>query len=333
MEADMPFVVDIRLAGIESENLYAPPFGFRGLRGPITLGESKNGLEAFPAEKPSFQIEISNCRATMMIKHHHNVVICFLALLALATGCQGLKNGDLHQVQTTSAKSRVGNVYLIRGLIGVFSTGMDTLSDQLAAAGIQTHVYQDAQWDYLGQQLTETYKGKTANSEPLVLIGHSYGADDVVRVARKLDEAGIPVDLMITVDATVPPNVPKNVKLCYNYFQSTSTDFIPMFRGIPLTPDKDANLKIVNIDLRKERTDLLEPNTNHINIDKNLKLHAVLVNHVEEVCVTRQTWAARHGMPASQPTMSGSRAAHASYDDALSQRVQAKSESTSGKAN
>src|SRR5215510_4773810 len=172
-----------------------------------------------------------------MLSRYQQCAVFIFCLLGLATGCQGLKNGDLQQVQTTSTQPRVGNVYLIRGLIGVFSTGMDTLSDQLTAQGIQTHVYQDAQWDYLGQELVKTYKGKTQNSEPLVLVGHSYGADDVVRVSRMLDAAGIPVDLLITVDATVPPNVPKNVKLCYNYFQSTSTDFIPMFRGIPLTPD------------------------------------------------------------------------------------------------
>ena len=58
--------------------------------------------------------------------------------------------------------------------------------------------------------------------------------------------------------------------------ESTSTDFIPLFRGIPLTADKGVNVKIVNIDLRKQRTDLLEPDTNHINIDKNMKLHTVL---------------------------------------------------------
>jgi hypothetical protein len=240
------------------------------------------------------------------MKHLKNTFIVVTALMALATGfgCQGLKNGDMKMVQTTSTAPRAGNVYLVRGLIGVFSTGMDTLGDQLADAGLHTSVYQDAQHSVLAEQLVETYKGKK-DYEPLVLVGHSYGADDVVTIARRLDEAGITVDLLVTVDATTPPKVSKNVKLCYNYFQSTSTDFIPMFRGIPLTPDDDAkNVKIVNIDLRKDRKDLLEPDTNHINIDKNMKLHKVLVDHVLEVCPTRQVWVAQHGgaMPATQPT-------------------------------
>jgi hypothetical protein len=240
------------------------------------------------------------------MKHLKSTFIVATALVGLAAGmgCQGLKNGDMKMVQTTSSDQRAGNVYLVRGLIGVFSTGMDTLGDQLTEAGLRTNVYQDAQRDALAAQLVETYKGKK-DYEPLVLVGHSYGADDVVTIARRLDEAGIAVDLLVTIDATTPPRVSKNVKLCYNYFQSTSTDFIPMFRGIPLTPDDDAkNVKIVNIDLRKDRKDLLEPDTNHINIDKNMKLHKVLVDHVLEVCPTRAVWAAQHGgaMPATQPT-------------------------------
>ena len=71
-------------------------------------------------------------------------------------------------------------------------------------------------------------------------------------------------------------------RLCYNYFQSNATDVIPMFRGIPLHDDEGASVKIVNFDLRKDRKDLLESNTNHINIDKNVKLHAVLGDDVLE---------------------------------------------------
>jgi hypothetical protein len=78
-----------------------------------------------------------------------------------------------------------------------------------------------------------------------------------------------------------------------------------MFRGIPLTPDPDAKgVKIVNVDLRKERKDLLEEHTNHINIDKNMKLHGVLVSHVLEVCPPRNVWlAAHHGAPSTQPAI------------------------------
>jgi hypothetical protein len=241
----------------------------------------------------------------MLFRPYSIVALMTLGALALTTGCssEGLRNGDLNAVQINSAAPRAGNVYLIRGWIGVFSTGMDQLGEKLTAKGVRTVVFQDTQHGVLADQIVKVYSGKTKSSEPLILIGHSYGADDVVSVARELDKANIPVDCLITVDATTPPAVPKNVRLCYNYFQSNATDVVPMFRGIPLHAEDGSNVKINNYDLRKDRTDLLESNTNHINIDKNVKLHEVLVNHVLEVCPIRSVWLAQHNglVPTSQP--------------------------------
>lgn len=219
--------------------------------------------------------------------------LCFLTLLT-AVGCQGLEPGKLEWVQIHSDQPRAGNVYLIRGLIGVFSTGMDELSTKIENSGVRARVFQDNQHAHLANAMLKAYSG-AKNPEPLVLIGHSYGADDVVRVARELKTKGIRVDLMVTFDATVPPKVPDNVALVYNYYQSQPTDVIPMFRGIPLTLDEGAKTKLVNMDLRKERKDLLEPGTNHINIDKNGVLQDEVVKKVLEVCVPRETWVARHG--------------------------------------
>lgn len=227
------------------------------------------------------------------------------AVLALAggvavlsnLGCQGLTNGKMEWVQPMSDQPRAGNVYLERGLIGVFSTGMDTLSDDLNKAGVRARVFQDLQDGELADAIIAKYKG-VKNPEPLILIGHSYGADDVLTISRKLDKAGVKVDMAVTVDATIPPEVPGNVAVVYNYYQSQPTDFIPMFRGIPLKQEKPGAGKLINMDLRKERTDLLIPGTNHINIDKNTKLHAEVVQKVLDICPPRPQWVAQHGTAA-----------------------------------
>lgn len=220
--------------------------------------------------------------------------VLVLPMLIFAIGCQGLQNGQKAWIQPTSTAKQAGNVYLVRGLIGVFSTGMDELSTKLQDAGLRSHVYQDAQEHALADWLIEAYKDKPS-SEPLILIGHSYGADDVVRIARKLEPHNIKVDLMITVDATTPPEVPSNVAVCYNYFQSqVLTDGIPMFRGIPLKKAPGAEgVQLTNVDLRHDRKDLLQDGTNHINIDKNPLLHRVVVQQVLTVCPPREAWVAR----------------------------------------
>jgi hypothetical protein len=219
-------------------------------------------------------------------------------LLGLVIGCQGLQNGSQAWVKPTSEAKQAGNAYLVRGLIGVFSTGMDELSVRLNDAGVRSHVFQDAQENGLADWIIDAYKG-APQSEPLVLIGHSYGADDVVRIARKLEPHNIKVDLMITVDATTPPELPANVGICYNYYQSqVLTDGIPMFRGIPLRKAPGAERVVLyNVDLRRDRKDLLVDGTNHINIDKNPLLHRLLVEQVLGVCPPRDAWVARQGAP------------------------------------
>jgi len=210
----------------------------------------------------------------------------------ISAGCQGLTPGKMESVQPYSEAPRAGNVYLIRGLIGVFSTGMDELSEKITQSGVRAHVFQDNQHSQLANAIVKQYKG-VKNPEPLCLVGHSYGADDVVRVSQVLQEHGIKVDLLVTVDATVPPPVPPNVAVCYNYYQSQVTDFIPMFRGIPLKQEVPGSGTLVNMDLRKDRKDLLTAGTNHINIDKNTRIQDLVVTQVIDACPTRQVWLAQ----------------------------------------
>ena len=136
-----------------------------------------------------------------------------VSLLSFAAGCSipVVNPGSLDAVQPVSTAPRAGNVYLVRGWLGVFSTGIDMLGDKLAAAGVHDVVYQEAQWRDLAATITQKYKG-VKNPEPLILVGHSYGADDIVSIARELDKANIPVDLLLTIDATTPPPVPANVR-------------------------------------------------------------------------------------------------------------------------
>jgi hypothetical protein len=170
---------------------------------------------------------------------------------------------------------------------------MDELSEKINGSGVRAHVYQDNQHSYLANAIVKQYKG-VKDPEPLCLVGHSYGADDVLRVSQELEKHGIKVDLLVTVDATVPPPVPPNVAVCYNYFQSQATDFIPLFRGIALKQEVPGSGTLVNMDLRKDRKDLLTSGTNHINIDKNGRVQDLVVTQVLDACPTRQVWLARN---------------------------------------
>ena len=237
----------------------------------------------------------------------NRIVVRSLALLPLCAvigGCVStvstMTPGKMDWVQPESTAPRAGQAYLVRGLIGLFSGGIDALTVKIDDAGIRAHVFQEDQRNLLAQTLVEKYRN-APDHEPIILIGHSLGADAVINAARELDKAGVQVDVLVTIDATRPPNLPKNVKVCYNYYQPSIFDGTGILRGIPLTPDPDFHGQLYNMNVRAEYKDLLEWDTNHVNIDKNTKIHADVISKLLPVCPPRPEWAAAH-----MPILAGS---------------------------
>jgi hypothetical protein len=210
-----------------------------------------------------------------------------LVLLVWVTGCNTLPPGPVQGLATRPARAlhRSGEVYLLRGWRGLWSEGIDRLGNELRDAGLDAQVFRADQAGELGDALVNRF-GKPGPRVPLVLIGFSYGADDAVQVATKLDRAGIGVDLLLTIDPVTPPPVPAKVKACRNYYQSNGPlDLLPWLRGIPLEPARgfDPGGRLVNTNIR-DHPDLLEPGTSHATIAANARLHRVIVEEVLRAC-------------------------------------------------
>jgi hypothetical protein len=214
-------------------------------------------------------------------------------LLLLAGGCSipVVNPGDLAAVRPASSAPRAGNVYLVRGWLGVFSTGIDTLGEKIKDVGLHDEVYQEAQWRDLAAAIVRKYQG-VKNPEPLVLVGHSYGADDVIAIAREVEKANVTVDLLITLDATSPPPVPANVRHCYNLYQTNLLDALPVMRGVALRADPDFKGELDNVDIRATRKDLVDSDLNHFTIEKKDKIHQDAIKQILAVCPPRAQWAA-----------------------------------------
>jgi predicted esterase len=213
-------------------------------------------------------------------------------------GCASMTPGSLEAVRINSDKPHAGNVYLLRGWIGIFSYGINNLRDEIDHAGIRANVYQDDQWAPLADAIEKKY-AHANTAEPLILIGHSFGADDVLRMCRHLAKSDIPIDLVITLDAVSPPELPANVRRCVNIYQSNGAwDKVPAFRGVALHKAPDSSAELVNVDVRVDRIDLLEPGTNHFNIEKNEKIHQEVLRQLAATCPDRTQWSAMK--PAAQ---------------------------------
>jgi RHS repeat-associated protein len=71
-------------------------------------------------------------------------------------------------------------------------------------------------------------------NEPIILVGHSWGADTAVEVAEKLNKLGISIDLLVTIDAIGKSSavdlsgdtIPSNVKENLNFYQRNEGEIL-----------------------------------------------------------------------------------------------------------
>jgi hypothetical protein len=169
----------------------------------------------------------------------------------------------------TSAKPIGGgpaHVYLMRGLFNIFSLGMDDLAAKIQAAGVSASVHNHSEWRELSDEIAAKYKA--GNHGPIILIGHSLGADAVMMMGEYLGTLGVPVALIVPFDGTRSLSASGNVGIVMNI---TQRDYAYMRRGYGFRGE------LANIDVSKDES------IGHISIDKAARLHAMVVNKVVAV--------------------------------------------------
>jgi hypothetical protein len=114
-----------------------------------------------------------------------------------------------------------GRAYLFRGVAGlIYSRGIDTLAARIRRTGIPASVGTYLLWR---PTLDEAIRDYRRDPQPIILIGHSMGGDCVLDFAEMLNQAGIPVSLLVTYDPTrIADDVPPNVERYINIYQSSN---------------------------------------------------------------------------------------------------------------
>ena len=96
------------------------------------------------------------------------------------------------------AQSRA-HAYLLRGLMNIFSLGMDSLAVEIQRYGIYATVHNYAEWQTLADHAAAAYHA--GKEGPIIIIGHSLGADAVMEMSAYLGRKGVPVALAVPFDA------------------------------------------------------------------------------------------------------------------------------------
>jgi hypothetical protein len=181
-----------------------------------------------------------------------------LAAIAFLAVAMSLAFGS----RADAAQSRA-HVYLFRGLADVFSTGMDTLADELSRRGVYATSHSHTDWKELADKAAADYKA--GKEGPIILIGHSLGADAVMEMADYLGDKGVPVALVIPFDGTQSFPASANISRVVNF---TQRDYAYMRKG----PGFRGTL--ANVDVSSD------PDIGHLNIDKSPRLHARAISEV-----------------------------------------------------
>jgi hypothetical protein len=157
----------------------------------------------------------------------------------------------------SSASKAETRVYLLRGWFGVFSTGLDNLAAELRSKGIKTETVGHLAWKTTVANIIKDHA--SGKGGPLILVGHSQGANNVIDMSRLLQRENIPVDLLVTLAPAMQDPIPGNVVRAINYYNSPGW-------GAPVTADAGYHGKLTNINLGGDI------GIYHMAIDKNPKI-------------------------------------------------------------
>lgn len=197
---------------------------------------------------------------------------CLIALGMAAGGAaaEGWPAGsafDAVSARGAGAQSAdAGDVYLLRGFADIFSRGLDELGAKLNQHGVKVQVISHGAWEAAAATIVANQK--RYGPRPVILIGHSLGANAAIQMAERLRGENIKVQYLVTFAATAPDPVPDNVGHVANYY------FATYGWGERVTGAQGFHGWIENNDYSRAQ------DIGHFNIEKQAYLHNLIIRNV-----------------------------------------------------
>ena len=162
---------------------------------------------------------------------------------------------------TNVASESQGRIFLLRGLLNVFSLGMDTLARKIRAKGLPAQVTNFTNWRGYATVLVSEYR-TDKSLEPVVIIGHSLGADSAIDMANYLGANGVPVRLVVSFDGVHEGHtVGRGIAEVINYYKADGV-------GKQIQAGASFTGTLTNVDVSDRK------GIDHLNIEKSPVLHA-----------------------------------------------------------
>ncbi|MBR0776695.1 hypothetical protein JQ625_17815 [Bradyrhizobium diazoefficiens] len=173
------------------------------------------------------------------------------------------------------------HVYLLRGVLNIFSLGLDTIGARLQAQGIPVTVANFVSWSSLADEAATAYKA--GRLKTIVLVGHSSGATALPDMIAKLNHLGVPVKLAIGLDSVFKTRLTTGAERYINIYIGDGP-------GEPVRAADGLRGKLDNVDVRGS-------GVGHISIDKNEAIQRRVIAEIDAAIMRSRAPAA----PVAEP--------------------------------
>jgi hypothetical protein len=206
------------------------------------------------------------------------------AAIAMLLGLP-LGSGAAHAAPATSG----AHVYLVRGVLNVFSLGMDQIAARLQQQGINATVHNHLAWASIADDAAAEYKSGRAKT--IILVGHSSGATCLPDIVARMDQQGVPVKLAIGLDSVFHTSLAGRVGRYINFYVAN---------GAGTRVEKTGNFRgtLENVDVERV------PGVSHLSIDKNEIMQQKVIAAIDAA-----VFSAPGGAPTENKPQAGPRAA------------------------
>lgn len=193
-----------------------------------------------------------------------------LAILLLAVPI-GAATAKVAPPPASSARVSSAHVYLLRGVLNIFSLGLDEIAAKLRQQGITVTVANYLSWASLANEAAAEYR--SGRTKTIILVGHSSGATALPDMAARLDQLGAPVKLAIGLDSVFHTSLTGRVGRYINFYVANGA-------GTPVQKTEQFHGELENVDVGKI-------GMAHLTIDKSEIMQRKVISAIDAVAFSR----------------------------------------------
>jgi hypothetical protein len=171
----------------------------------------------------------------------------------------------------SAAPGSDAHVYLLRGVLNIFSLGLDGIGARLEQQGINATVANYLSWESLADEAAAEYR--SGRIKTVVLVGHSSGATVLPDMVARLNRLGVPVALAIGLDSVFQTSLSGRVGRYLNFYVANGS-------GTQVEKTRQFQGALENVDVGGI-------GVGHLSIDKSEVMQRKVIAAIDSVVFSR----------------------------------------------